>query len=305
VIQVPGSLPRLYDQTESTTDISRIETIQPLGADTSGAKQAEPAERKGPQGTRVMPQTMVQEVVAYAEARKAAQGGAAPTGQAQAYKPSATPSQGMAAYAPSATPPQAYAPQGAPPHATPVPTRPSQMMGQAAPAHAAPAQAPPAGSRPISHSDLRVAPGVTPPPGSGVHPAASPVSPTSGIHPVSGPSGWGVSAPPSAAPTSPSQPMMRMPTPPPGSGSAPPPSPQAQSGMRMASQPPHGPMPLQTMRLPDEQTSIPGSQDRTTVYRPKKKAKSSAVPMYVIGAIAFAVVGFGIVYFVQMIVRGF
>jgi hypothetical protein len=59
------------------------------------------------------------------------------------------------------------------------------------------------------------------------------------------------------------------------------------------------------MRLPDEQSSIPASQDKTTVYRPRKKApqKKQSVALYVLGAFAFAIVGFSIVYVVQYLVR--
>src|SRR6185369_16655884 len=64
---IPGSLPRLYDQTESTTDVSHVEVIQPavIEAQAVGSKsrvaqrgqELRPAapgegERKGPQGTR-------------------------------------------------------------------------------------------------------------------------------------------------------------------------------------------------------------------------------------------------------------
>ena len=78
----------------------------------------------------------------------------------------------------------------------------------------------------------------------------------------------------------------------------------------MAPQAPHPssrppPVQLSTMRLPDEQTVVPGSQDKTTVYRPKKREpeKKQGLALFIIGAIAFAVVGFGIVYLVQLLVR--
>lgn len=303
VIQVPGSLPRLYDQTESTTDISRIETLAPLAASGSKPQGSEPeVERKGPQGTRVMPPSVVKEAVAFAEARKAAQASAgqavqAQAAQAQAYKPVATPAQGMAAYAPAATPPQPASYSQAQPAALPSGTQAQSHAQAQARAGQAGGQAAPAISAQPSAA-------------SGVHPAA----PTSGVHPIAGPSGWGAAAtplPPSPTQGSmpqPGQPMLRMQTPAPGSasGSVPPPSPPIQSGMRMASQPPHAHVPLQTMRLPDEQSSIPASQDKTTVYRPKKKApeKKLGVATYLIGALLFAVVGFGIVYFVQLLVKG-
>lgn len=314
---MPGPLPRLYDHTESTTDISRIETIQPLVADARSAGPSAdetkvevprpggdaPVERKGPAGTRVMPGSVVQEAVAYAEARKAAQSGAVQA--AQAYQPQGPPPQAAAAYSPQASQQQAAAYRAA------TPSR--GMAAQAPPAQQAAQPAPmpssPAGARSISHPDLRA---VAPPPAAS---GAQPISPTSGVHPVVGPGGWSqgtASSPgpsPSQAPPA-GQPMLRMQTPVPSSvsGSVPPPSP-AQSGMRMASQPPQqpgGPLALQTLRLPpDEQSSIPASQDKTTVYRPQKKApeKKPGITIYVLGAIAFAVVGFGIVYVVQLVVR--
>lgn len=61
---------------------------------------------------------------------------------------------------------------------------------------------------------------------------------------------------------------------------------------------------MHALRMPDEQSSIPASQDKTTVYRPKTKIeKKPPLTMYVLGAVAFAIVGFGIVYVVQLIVR--
>ncbi len=321
---MPGSLPRLYDQTEVTTDVSRVEVVHPLSMSTeaSGTQPTAQAvqeaqqvaaragndapERRGPAGTRVMPPSVVQEAVALAEARKASssQGDLRAVSQsAQAYRPQGAP--GPSGYSPPATPPQ-----GMPYTPTATPSSPMQAIPRAHQGGHPQAQA---GARPISHPDLRGAPGSAQP-----HPGSA--APGSGIHPV-GPSGWGVASQPGPPTTNPSHvssssQMLRMPTPPPpssGAGSVPPASPVAQSGMRMASQPPmspHGAPPggqvsIQTMRMPDEPSSIPASQDKTTVYRPKKKAveKKPNVLMYVFGALAFAVVGFGIVYVVQLIVR--
>lgn len=307
VMQVPASLPRLYDQTESTTDISRIEMIQPLLDASSGVKAAAeeatqpearaagdaPMERRGPAGTRVMPPSIVQEAVALAEARKASQAGQADpraTGQspqASPYRPQAPGVQGQGSGAYPQAHSGGYAPAATPSHG--MPAQPRAPSGT--PSHGLPAQ-------PRAQAASQSAPGV------GGHAPA----PASGVHPV-GPSGWG-SSPPQAASQAggPGAPMMRMPSAPPGAISSAPPSPPVQSGMRMASQPPssHAPIPLQTLRLPpDEQSSIPASQDQTMVYRPKNKApeKKSGIGLYVLGALAFAVVGFGIVYVVQLLVR--
>jgi hypothetical protein len=66
------------------------------------------------------------------------------------------------------------------------------------------------------------------------------------------------------------------------------------------------------MRLPDDPSSIPASQDKTTVYRPRnrserapQKKKQQGFAVFVIGAVAFAIVGFGIVYLVQLLVKEF
>ena len=70
---------------------------------------------------------------------------------------------------------------------------------------------------------------------------------------------------------------------------------------------PGAPVQLSTLRLPDEPSSIPASQDKTTVYRPKnrKPEKKQSVAVFVLGAVAFAIVGFGIVFVVQWVVHRF
>ena len=85
---------------------------------------------------------------------------------------------------------------------------------------------------------------------------------------------------------------------------------QAPTGIGRQALPSSAPPPLQlaTMRLPDEHTANPSSQDKTTVYRPKNKDKAvpkkkQSLALFVIGALAFAIVGFGIVYLVQLLVK--
>jgi serine/threonine protein kinase len=346
---IPGPLPRLYDQTESTTDISRVEVIpgsQESGAsppgrtpvpDSSGVQPSagvaqrgqelrgggQEVERKGPQGTRVMPPSVVQAAVSFAEARKASQAQAAQQVQ-----------QGVAHAQQSI----AHAQQSAA-HAQ----APSQI---GAPIAAAQAAQP----RPGSQQDLR-SPHPTPwgqqrpeelgapRPQQPSHPLASmsAATPMSGVQPAQP-----LSAPPPSpspsqlgVPSSGVQAMMRASAPSDpraNPSSAPPPissgvqqsgqHPAHQSGALPAPQldarppslPPQtpqqmahgsGPIQLATMRLPDEQSSIPASQDKTTVYRPRKKApqKKQSVALYVLGAFAFAIVGFSIVYVVQYLVR--
>ena len=363
-----GSLPRLDDPTETTTDHSHVELIhpKPQASEGSGAQSAggvaqrgqelraqtqqpdSSGERKGPAGTRVLPPSVVQQAVAFAEARKASQNDLrSASSAAQAQGPQ---SLGHAPQGPQAVPadrrqttPQGQAPgrqTGAPHSAQPQSqAQPSAQHGGAA--YAQGAQPGDAGraNAPYATSPSQV-PSAPPPPSSSVSNPASGVQPTSHGAPISSHPGSGVphaqpsssSAPPPASPLqgAPSQDprqsapsgvaphahLAQAPTPFPGVPQAQPPSgsfaqPQSQA---QPSQPlglppirPGAPVQLSTMRLPDEPSSIPASQDKTTVYRPKnrKPEKKQSVAVFVFGALAFAIVGFGIVFAVQWLVHTF
>ncbi len=309
-----AALPRLYDQTESTTDISHVESLAPepsgvksiqnnVGAQQAGSDPRGPEiraltdnqmERKGPQGTRVMPPSIVQQAIAAANAavaKKAELSGAQAAHQGQSAN-TQTPQSPVPAVRPQSSP------------------HPPDLRGQQG-----------SGGHPQANVGASLSP-YPPPPG-------APPPPTSSMS--------------NAPQTSGQQPMMRSPTPDPRSlagaaqqmvGGMPqhPPQQHAQQqhsssapgspDMRMGSQPPQPGQgqqhsssypgqivprhpQLTTLRLTDEPSSIPVSQDKTTVYRPKKteKKKSQSLVVFVIGALAFAIVGFGIVYMVQLLVR--
>ena len=325
-----AALPRLYDQTESTTDVSDVEIahqqsdasgVRSAGAsaratsgDRSPASGATPSareplsdddgERRGPAGTRVLPPQVVQQAVQAAQAKRAGQQQNAQASNARG-GPVHTPHSGMSAI------PSQQRPMGSPDPrsgAHPSQAHPQQAHPQQAhpghPAQGASGPAPMSGSYPSSSAPPPPAPSSI----GGQMPASGP-RPASGPHPASG-----------------VQPMMRSPTPDPRSmsqgqpaGAQPHPDAQ-QRDPRMASQPPpHGQagpphaasypghVQLATMRLPDDPSSIP--QDQTQVYRPKRPTpqpppkKKQSLAVYVLGAIAFAIVGFGIVYAVQLLVR--
>ena len=356
----PGALPRLDDPTETTTDHSHIDLVHPKqsaneptptsasvaqrGQELRPTPTQQPdssGERKGPQGTRVLPPSIVQQAVAVAEARKASQGdlrNASAAAQSQgAHGPHSHAQQPHSAHAQHHGLAQDL-PLHPPGHSQSVPvlqhpissdrraTTPSaQSAGlpvsapQSSHAHA---------PTPSYPGNANKAPSVPPPasssmgnptPVSGVQPsphAPSPHASSPNLHPSS--------PPPNTAPSH----LAQAPTPFPGMPAAQPTPPQSgsrnvaappQSGSHNFTQQPgsqaatglaplrqNGPVQLSTLRLPDEPSSIPASQDKTTVYRPKRKPeKKQSVAVFVIGALAFAIVGFGIVFVVQWLVHRF
>ena len=364
-----GTLPRLDDPTETTTDHSHVELIHPKqpASEGSGAQSAagvaqrgqelraqtqqpdSSGERKGPAGTRVLPPSVVQQAVAFAEARKASQNDLR-SASAAAQAPQGPQSLGRSQQGPQAGPAdrRQTTPQGqhpGAPHSGQQPSQPhpgSQHGGGYA--QNASSSDPGRASGPYAQSPSHV-PSAPPPPSSSVSNPASGVQPTShgaptSSHPGSGPHARTPSSapppgPPSALQSAPSQDprhgapsgvashahLAQAPTPFPGVPQAQSPSgnfPQAQTAQAQpqpsAQQPlglppmrPGAPVQLSTMRVPDEPSSIPASQDKTTVYRPKnrKPEKKQSVAVFVFGALAFAIVGFGIVFAVQWVVHTF
>ncbi|MFO0586879.1 MAG: protein kinase [Polyangiaceae bacterium] len=348
----PGALPRLDDPTETTTDHSHIDLVNPK---LSGANEPTPSgvaqrgqelrstptrepesstERKGPQGTRVLPPSVVQQAVAVAEARKASQGD---------LRNVSSQAQGQVMHAPhshGAHPSPAHGthalsqemPLHPPGHSQSVPvlqhpisvdrrqTTPSaQPSGRSTAAPVSPHGHPPSsahvhGPQGPYAANANKAPSVPPPPSSAIaHPTpasgmATPHSSSPPGHPSS-PNLHPSSPPPTTSPSQ-SGHLAQVPTPFPGVAAAQgnfTQQPGSQPSMGLAPIRQNGPVQLSTMRLPDESSSIPASQDKTTVYRPKerKPEKKQSVAVFVLGALAFAVVGFGIVFVVQWLVHRF
>ncbi len=354
-----GALPRLDEPTETTTDHSHdrshIDLVHPKQSGGEGAASSVAGagvaqrgqelraaalpdlsgERKGPQGTRVLPPSVVQQAVSIAEARKASNAAAAAAAaQAQGQGPQslAHSQQGPQAQhaqqqARPATDPRLGQQQGLPAdrrQTTPTGQQPGHA-GNAQPAsQGQPGSQQGSGAHPHANAGYSSnASSAPPPPSSSLNNPASGVQPAShapsSAHPAS--SGAHGQAPSSAPPSGGPSGSQGAPSADPrhlAQGSTPFPSgPQAPSQQGNFAQqqqqlglPPlrqGGPVQLSTMRLPDEPSSIPASQDKTTVFRPKnrKPEKKQSVAVFVVGALAFAIVGFGIVFVVQWVVHRF
>lgn len=267
---LPVRLPRIHEPTESTEDDSEPPVILDAAKPTSpqentkgtlpsmdvinGIPDLAPNERRGPQGTRVMPQSVVAQAQAFAAARNAAKQEALAQG-------------GAAGPAPLPTPP---APPLTPlPHSAVAPSHPSSSARSTSPSLQSPA---------ANHS-----------PSGSFHSLATPAEAAARADAAS------------------DRPL-------PDRGPASPMPGQMQAASRTPS---ISPSPLLTARLdPDPQHRAPseevgvdaGANDRTQVYRPTRNKvgpRKPSIAIYVFGAIAFAVVGFGIVYVVQLLVRSF
>ncbi|MBK8252277.1 MAG: protein kinase [Polyangiaceae bacterium] len=295
---IPASLPKLYDHTESTTDMSAQEMadaaahesgVQPVGGPDPRAI-SDNAERRGPQGTRVLPPSVVQDAVAAAEARRAA--GTSSQSDLRISSQSAQSLPTSSQQVPSVHGSQSHqaVSSGAPGVYTP---RSAAMQALGA---TTPMQAPPGPATPLPASGAHPVPTARSPGQSSS--SAPPPARGSGVHPMS-------PAVPAALNADSSANMGRMPPQTPTSTTGPGHSMPMMGGMMLPLPPAQGsamaPVPLHM--ADDGSSTQAGAGDKTTVYRPKKKApeKKTSLWIYALGAILFAILGFGLVYFVVRI----